>query len=97
MGSQLFDIDTGNIGWRNGVAMTEDGYAYGDEHGYLHEVDLMGMLRTHSLAKEKYAMHHLKPTWLVCPHANNARLNHLSEWGRSSEHGRFTGHASFTQ
>lgn len=41
-GSQLFDIDTGNIGWRNGVAMTEHGYAYGDEDGYLHEVDRNG-------------------------------------------------------
>ena len=41
-GSQLFDIDTGNIGWRNGVAMTENGYAYGDEDGYLHEVDRNG-------------------------------------------------------
>ena len=41
-GSQLFDIDTGNIGWRNGVAMTEHGYAYGDEDGFLHEVDRNG-------------------------------------------------------
>ena len=95
-GSQLFDIDTGNIGWRNGVAMTEDGYAYGDEHGYLHEVDHMGMLRTHSLAKERYAMHHLKRDMACLSHANS-KVNHLSEWDRSSEHGRFTGHASFTQ
>ena len=41
-GTQLLDIDTGNIGWRNGVAMIEHGYAYGDENGYLHEVDRNG-------------------------------------------------------
>ena len=41
-GTQLLDIDTGNIGWRNGVAMFEHGYAYGDENGYLHEVDRNG-------------------------------------------------------
>ncbi|MEC8142300.1 MAG: hypothetical protein VX071_02280, partial [Candidatus Thermoplasmatota archaeon] len=41
-GAQLFDIDTGNIGWRNGVAITEHGYTYGDENGFLHEVDRNG-------------------------------------------------------
>ena len=41
-GAQLFDIDTENIGWRNGVAITEHGYTYGDENGFLHEVDRNG-------------------------------------------------------
>ena len=41
-GAQLFDIDTENIGWRNGVAIIEDRYVYGDENGYLHEVDRNG-------------------------------------------------------
>ncbi len=41
-GAQLFDIDTENIGWRNGVAIIEDGYVYGDENGYLHEVNRNG-------------------------------------------------------
>ena len=41
-GTQLLDVDTGNIGWRNGVAITEDGYVYGDEYGYLHEVNRNG-------------------------------------------------------
>lgn len=52
-GTQLLDIDTGNIGWRNGVAMIEHGYAYGDENGYLHEVDRNGNLTSTFLGDGK--------------------------------------------
>ncbi|CAI8304002.1 MAG: Outer membrane protein assembly factor BamB [Candidatus Poseidoniaceae archaeon] len=52
-GAQLFDIDTGNIGWRNGVAMTEHGYVYGDEDGYLHQVDKNGHVLSTSFGEGK--------------------------------------------
>ncbi|MEC7484734.1 MAG: hypothetical protein VX998_08090, partial [Candidatus Thermoplasmatota archaeon] len=52
-GAQLFDIDTGNIGWRNGVTMTEHGYAYGDENGFLHEVDRNGIVASTFLGDGK--------------------------------------------
>ena len=52
-GSQPYDIDTGNIGWRNGVTVTEHGYAYGDENGYLHEVNRNGNVTSIFLGEGK--------------------------------------------
>ena len=52
-GTQLLDVDTQNIGWRNGVTMTEGGYVYGDEQGYLHEVDRNGNVSTTFLGEGK--------------------------------------------
>ena len=52
-GTQFLDVDTENIGWRNGVAITEDGYVYGDEHGYLHEVNRNGDVSSTFLGEGK--------------------------------------------
>jgi hypothetical protein len=52
-GTELLDVDTGNIGWRNGVTITERGYVYGDEFGYLHEVDRSGIVSTTYLGEGK--------------------------------------------
>lgn len=52
-GTQLFDIETGNIGWRNGVTVTESGYVYGDEDGFLHEVDRVGNVTSSFLGEGK--------------------------------------------
>ena len=45
-GSELMDVDTGNIGWRNGVTITHAGYVFGDELGYIHEVNRNGSIST---------------------------------------------------
>ena len=45
-GSELMDVDTGNIGWRNGVTITHAGYVFGDELGYIHEVGRNGSIST---------------------------------------------------
>ena len=52
-GTQILDVDTKNIGWRNGVAVTKDGYVYGDEVGYLHEVDRNGNVSSMYLGEGK--------------------------------------------
>jgi hypothetical protein len=52
-GTELLDIDTGNIGWRNGVTITEEGYVFGDESGYLHEVDRNGIVSSTFLGEGK--------------------------------------------
>ncbi|MGB1436801.1 MAG: PQQ-binding-like beta-propeller repeat protein [Candidatus Poseidoniaceae archaeon] len=52
-GTELLDVDTGNIGWRNGVTITEKGYVYGDEFGYLHEVDRNGIVSSTYLGEGK--------------------------------------------
>ena len=52
-GSELMDVDTGNIGWRNGVTITQAGYVFGDELGYIHEVDRNGSISTTFLGDGK--------------------------------------------
>ena len=52
-GFELMDIDTGNVGWRNGVTITESGYVYGDEFGYLHEIDRDGTISSIFLGEGK--------------------------------------------
>ncbi|MGB1913557.1 MAG: PQQ-binding-like beta-propeller repeat protein [Candidatus Poseidoniaceae archaeon] len=52
-GVELLDVDTGNIGWRNGVTVMEGGYVFGDESGYLHEVDRNGILSSTFLGEGK--------------------------------------------
>ncbi len=52
-GSELMDVDTGNIGWRNGVTITQAGYVFGDELGYIHEVDRNGSFSTTFLGDGK--------------------------------------------
>ena len=52
-GTELLDVDTGNIGWRNGVTITERGYVYGDEIGYLHEVNRNGIVSSTYLGEGK--------------------------------------------
>ena len=52
-GSELLDIDSGHIGWRNGVTITEQGYIYGDETGSLHTVNRNGTVSTTSVGEGK--------------------------------------------
>ena len=52
-GFELMDIDTGNVGWRNGVTITESGYVYGDEFGHLHEIDRDGTISSIFLGEGK--------------------------------------------
>ena len=52
-GFELMNIDTGNVGWRNGVTITESGYVYGDEFGYLHEIDRDGTISSIFLGEGK--------------------------------------------
>ena len=52
-GTELLDVDTGKIGWRNGVTITEKGYVFGDEFGYLHEVTRNGVLSSTYLGEGK--------------------------------------------
>ena len=52
-GTQSLDVDTENIGWRNGITMIEGGYVYGDEQGYLHEVGRNGNVSTTFLGEGK--------------------------------------------
>ena len=52
-GTELLDVDTGNIGWRNGVTITEKGYVFGDEFGYLHEVTRNGVVSSTYLGEGK--------------------------------------------
>jgi len=52
-GSELMDVDTGNIGWRNGVTIIQAGYVFGDELGYIHEVDRNGSISTTFLGDGK--------------------------------------------
>ena len=52
-GSELLDINTGNIGWRNGVTITDRGYVFGDELGFLHEVNRNGTVSSTFLGEGK--------------------------------------------
>lgn len=52
-GSELLDIDSGHIGWRNGVTITEQGYIFGDESGSLHAVNRNGTVSTTSIGEGK--------------------------------------------
>ena len=52
-GTKLLDVDTGNIGWRNGVTITEEGYVLGDESGYLHVIDRNGIVSSTFLGEGK--------------------------------------------
>ena len=52
-GIQLLEVDTGNVGWRNGVSITEDGYVIGDESGRLHTISRNGTVSTTYLGEGK--------------------------------------------
>ena len=52
-GAQLLEVDTGNVGWRNGVSITKDGYVIGDESGHLHTIARNGTVSTTFLGEGK--------------------------------------------
>ena len=52
-GNQLLEVNTGNVGWRNGVSITEKGYVIGDESGNLHTIARNGTVSTTYLGEGK--------------------------------------------
>ena len=55
----------GNIGCENGVTITHAGYVFGDELGYIHEVDRNGSISTTFLGDGKIR-HPLSKPAMVC-------------------------------
>lgn len=52
-GLEFLDIDTGNIGWRNGVTISNGLYVYGDESGNLHRINRDGEISSIFLGEGK--------------------------------------------
>ena len=55
-GTQLLDVDTQNIGWRNGVTMTEEGMYTATSKAICMKSTGMAMFQLCSLAEEEFDM-----------------------------------------